>query len=127
MSETSENSTDPQRSTCKATRKDGQRCTAPAVSDGFCIGHCPQATEARREGGRNSSKQARLDAMLPARLRPVLGLLEKGVKEVYDGSLEPKKAHAMASLARSMVTVMEAGVFEERLLKLEQRLEEDKR
>jgi len=112
---------------CKATRKDGQPCTASAVSDGFCIGHCPQAMEARRKGGRNSSKQARLDAMLPARLRPVLGLLEKGVKEVYDGSLEPKKAHAMASLAGALVKVMEAGVFEERLLKLERQMEEKER
>ena len=115
------------RQCCKATRKDGQPCTGPAVVDGFCIGHAPQAREWRRKGGRNSSKQARLDAMLPARLRPVLDLLEKSVKEVYDGSLEPKQAHAMASLAGALVKVMEAGVFEERLLRLEQRLEGDKR
>jgi len=125
MSVSKEKPRDRQR--CKATRKDGQPCTAPAVSDGFCIGHCPQAIEARRKGGRNSSKAARFDAMLPARLRPVLDSLETAMTEVYDGSLEPKRAQAMASLARSMVTVMEAGVFEERLLKLEKRLEEDKR
>ncbi|MFC2000424.1 hypothetical protein ACFLXE_06695 [Chloroflexota bacterium] len=114
---------DKERPVCTATRRDGQPCRARAVVNGLCIGHQPPNPEWRRKGGRNSSKQARLDTMLPARLRPVLGLLEKGVKEVYDGSLEPKKAHAMASLAGAMVKVMEAGTFEERIQRLEERLE----
>jgi len=118
-----ENPSGRQRATCKATRKDGQPCTAPAVMDGFCIGHCPQATEARRKGGRNSSRQARLDAMLPARLRPVLDSLEKAMSEVYSGELDPRQAQAMSSLARAMVVVLEVSSLEERVRRLEERLE----
>lgn len=111
------------RARCKATRKDGQPCRGMAIFDGFCIGHAAQSRAWRAKGGRNCSKQARLDALLPARLRPVVDLLEKALHEVYEGALGPKQASAMASLAGALVKVIEAGSFEERLRALEAKME----
>jgi hypothetical protein len=104
---------------CKAIKKNGEPCTARAVVDGFCVGHSPNAIEARRKGGRNRSNVARLNKMIPTRLKPTLDLIEKAIKEVHEGELQPQKGTAMASLAGAMIKVFETGVLEERLLKLE--------
>ena len=61
--------------------------------------------------------------MLPARLRPVLDSLEKAMSEVYSGELDPRQAQAMSSLARAMVVVLEVSSLEERVRRLEERLE----
>lgn len=106
---------------CVATKKDGTPCRAPARVGDFCVGHAPGAIEARRKGGAHSSKKHRLDAMLPLRLRPVLSLLESSLVQVYKGQLKPSQAQAIAALASATVRVIEAGVFEERLLQLEER------
>ena len=110
-----------QHSVCAAPRKDGERCTARAGPDGFCIGHSPQAQEARRKGGRNKANVARLGRLIPPRLVPVFDLLEKALGEVHTGTLEPRVASAMASLAGAMVRVITAGEMEARLRDLEQR------
>ena len=107
----------PQR--CPAVRKDGQPCTAQPRADGFCIGHSPDAQEARRKGGIGSSRAARAGKLLPARLRPVVTALEDALREVHDGDLDPRVATAMASLAGALVKVYQAGELEERLRDLE--------
>jgi len=112
----------PERQRCRATRKDGAPCRAWAQKDGLCIGHSPGAVEARRRGGRNSSKKARADRLLPLRLRPILETLEKALSEVHAGALEPRQAGAMASLAGAIVKVYETGLLEERLTDLEARI-----
>lgn len=109
---------------CIATKKDGTPCRAPARVGDFCVGHAPGAKEARRKGGQHSSKKHRLDAMLPLRLRPVLELLENALTEVHDGELKPSEATAIAALAGAIVKTIEAGVFEQRLLELEERFSE---
>lgn len=109
-----------ERLRCTAIKKNGQPCQAWAVKDGLCVGHQPNSLEARRKGGFHSSKKARLDAMLPGRLRPILELLEKSIEETHAGRLEAKKAQAIASLAGAVVRVLEAGILEERLLRLEE-------
>lgn len=110
-----------ERLRCSATRKDGQPCRGWAIKDGLCVGHQPNSLEARRKGGFHSSKKHRLDAMLPLRLRPVLELLEKAIDEVHEGSLKPSEATAIAALAGAIVKTIEAGVFEQRLIELEER------
>jgi len=106
---------------CIATKKDGTPCRAPARVGDFCVGHAPGAQEARRKGGAHSSKKHRLDAMLPLRLRPVLDLLETALVQVYKGNLKPSQGQALAALASAVVRTIEAGVFEQRLLELEER------
>lgn len=107
----------PQR--CPAFRKDGDPCTALARADGYCVGHSPQAQEARRKGGYGCSRSARASRLLPARLRPVVTLLENALREVYEGELDPRIVTAMASISGALVRVFTAGELEERLRVLE--------
>jgi hypothetical protein len=109
------------RQRCTATRKDGRPCTALAVSEGLCVGHAPQAQEARRRGGRASARSARLGRLVPPRLLAVYDMLELALGGVYDGEVDPRVATAMASLAGAMVRVLTAGELEERVRRLEGR------
>jgi hypothetical protein len=104
-----------QRLKCTATRRDGSPCRAWAVINGLCIGHQPNAAEARTRGGRNSSRAARAGKLVPSRLRPVLERLDKALGETHEGKLSSKQASAMASLARAIVAVYQADTLQERL------------
>ena len=108
---------------CAARRKDGQACGAVAVTSEYCFAHDPgRATErsaARRRGGRNSSRVVRLRGLIPPRLSPVFDELEATLGGVRDGRLTPQQGQAMASLARAMVAVLQAGELEERVRALE--------
>jgi len=108
-----------QRPICTVTRKDGKPCTAFVSKDGRCVGHQPDSNRARSKGGTNSSKAARLNRLVPTRLRPVFDKLEKAMDEVHSDNLDPKQANAMASLARAMVAVLTAGELEQRVRGLE--------
>lgn len=113
---------------CRGLRKDGQRCTAPALtSSPYCFSHDPELAEkraqARRKGGQHRSNVARLRGLVPPRLVEVYDVLERALREVHDGELEPKAASAMASIARAMVAVVTAGELEERVRSLEAAVE----
>ena len=90
-----------------------------AGSSGFCVGHNPGAQEARRKGGQSTSRAARAQRLLPARLRPVADRLEQALRQVHDGELDPRLATAMASLAGALVRVLTSGEMEERMRALE--------
>ena len=107
---------------CNAVRRDGQPCRSPVVlPSGFCPLHDPERQAAvRSAGGRAKSRGARLDRLVPASLKPTLGLLLTAIEEAYEGSLPPARASAMASLAGAAVRLYQVGVLEERLDKLEQ-------
>ncbi len=109
---------------CAGTRRDGTPCAAAVMGPGaLCYAHDPaRATErdqARRKGGTNSATRARLDRLVPATLRPMIGSLLDALDEVHAGSLDPKQATAMASLAGAIVRAYSVGVLEERVLALE--------
>ena len=106
---------------CVSDRRDGTPCTAQAGASGYCIGHDPGALEARRKGGRAKSRAERAGKLLPARLQPMVSLLEDALGEVHRGELDPRAASAMASLAGALVRAMTAGELEERLRALEDR------
>lgn len=112
------------RQLCKATRKDGHPCHAPAIRDGLCFGHSPalaeKASQARITGGKNRAKSERLRRLVPPRLIPLFDKLENALDEVHDGELEPRIASAMAALAGAMVRVLTSGELEERVRKLEE-------
>ena len=99
---------------CSAITKRGERCQGtPRPSSNFCFAHdpslAPKRKAARVKGGKNSSRVARLEKLMPSRLRPVFDVLEKAMQDVHDGSLDPRRATAMASLAGAMVKVAQAG------------------
>ena len=106
---------------CTSTRRDGAPCTAKAGTTGYCIGHDPGAVEARRKGGHAKSRAERAAKLLPARLQPMVSLLEDALGEVHRGELDPREASAMASLAGVLVRTITAGELEERLRTLEDR------
>lgn len=104
---------------CAGTRKDGSRCTARVMGAGdYCFAHDParaaQRDEARRKGGQGRATRSRLDRLVPATLRPMIG-----------GLLDPKRATAMAALAAAITRAYGIGVLEERVLALEATQEGD--
>ena len=66
-------------------------------------------------------KSVRAAKLLPARLQPMVSLLEDALGEVHRGELDPRAASAMASLAGALVRAITAGELEERLRTLEDR------
>ena len=96
-------------------------CTAQAGASGYCIGHDPGAQEVRRKSGHATSRAETAGKLLPARLQPVVALLENAMGEVHRGELDPRAASAMASLAGALIRAMTAGELEERLRALEDR------
>ncbi len=115
---------------CEGTTKAGQPCRAPASTiraNGFCPAHDPGNVTAWREasarGGRGKATARRLDRLVPATLRPVIGTLLAALDEVHAGALDPKRAAAMAALAGAVGRLYQVGVLEERLAALEQTAE----
>jgi hypothetical protein len=111
---------------CEATCKNGQPCHVSALpGSAYCFAHDPDRAaireEARKRGGHNSGKGARLRRLVPPRLVPVFDILESSLREVHDGGLEPGRANAMGNLARALVAVLTAGELEERLRAVEQK------
>lgn len=109
---------------CAAARRDGRPCTAPVLTgSSYCFAHAPdraaERAAARRKGGQHSAAAVRLRALVPPRLVSVYDQLEAALGEVHAGTLEPRQAQAMASLARAMVAVLTAGELEERVRRLE--------
>jgi hypothetical protein len=108
---------------CQALRKDGQPCRGQAVDGTYCLAHSPsykgKVAEARTRGGRNKSRAARMEKLMPIHLRPVYNLLAKAFVETYQGSLSPQQASALSSIAGTMVRVLTAGEMEARLRDLE--------
>ena len=82
---------------------------------------CPGAQEARRKGGHATSGTERAGELPPARLQPVVSILEGALGEVHRGELDPRAASAMASLAGALVRAITTGELEERLRALEAR------
>jgi len=106
---------------CVSTRQDGAPCTAQAGTFGVLHRHAPGAQESRRKGGHATSGTERAGELLPARLQPVVSILEGALGEVHRGELDPRAASAMASLAGALVRAITAGELEERLRALEAR------
>jgi hypothetical protein len=77
--------------------------------------------EARRKGGHAKSRAERAAKLLPARLQPMVSLLEDALGEVHRGELDLRAASAIASLAGALVRTITAGELEERLRALEDR------
>jgi len=120
-----------ERKRCVSTKKDGTPCQAPAISpSGYCFMHDPNRAsardEARRRGGKNSCRTARLNKLIPSQLRPIYNMLGRAMVECYQGKLDYRKTNALASVARAMVAVLTAGELEERVRDLESKAEAKK-
>jgi hypothetical protein len=116
-------------SLCRATRRDGQPCTMKAGEDDYCFAHSPAVAERRRagnaQGGRNKATPRRLERLIPSSLRPTLETLFTALDEVHDGTLDPRQASAMASLAGAIGRLYETASLEERLEAIEKAHEQN--
>ena len=115
------------QTTCSAVRRDGAPCTAPVLAGGYCFAHDPSLAEkraaARLAGGKGKASTTRAHKRLPADLRSVLGRLLGALDEVHTGTLDPRQATAMSSLAGSIARLYELAESEARLETLEARLQ----
>jgi len=120
LAESAPSPTPPQR--CSAICNNGKPCSSFAVAgDGLCVFHSPSFLEARRRGGFNSSRVARLDKKLSPRLRPILDLVERAIRETHDGTLPASRGSAIAALVGALVKCLEAAEFEVRLEQIEEK------
>jgi len=62
---------------------------------------------------------ARAEKLVPAVLRPVLFTLLQTLQGAKAGTIEPRQATAIGSVARAIVAVYQVGTLEERLQALE--------
>ena len=92
---------------CPAVRSDGHPCESQILTDsGYCYPHDPmRAFEDGYQAAQEARAQLKRDAT--ARLNRIYGRLEKAMRQVERGELDPDTAMAMAQLARTMCAILE--------------------
>ena len=116
---------------CVFRKQDGTICGANAqLGKELCVFHDPDKEEdgrrARRAGGLTRSAPRVLPADTPAvqltSSKDVAGVLVESINQVRRGELDPRIANATGYLAGVLLKALEQGVFEDRLLKIEDSL-----
>ena len=112
---------------CVGIRKDGSPCKGtPLAGRDVCFVHAPELIERRRQGsikgGANRSSRARArkqmaDAVMT--ITDIDGLLCRSLVMVSEGRMEPAIGNAVASLAKTVTGIRQAGELERRLSELE--------
>jgi hypothetical protein len=92
---------------CPAVRGDGRRCESQILTEsGFCYPHDPKrAFEDGYQAAQEARAQLKRDAT--ARLNRIYGRLDKAMRQVERGELDPETAMAMAQLAKTMCEILE--------------------
>lgn len=92
---------------CPAIRGDGRRCESPILtSSGYCYPHDPKrAFEDRYQAAQEARAQLKRDGT--ARLNRIYGRLDKAMRQVERGELDPETAMAMAQIARTMCAILD--------------------
>lgn len=98
---------EPSTARCPAERSDGRRCESQILTDsGFCYPHDPRRTfEDGYQAAQDARAQLRKDAT--GRLNRIYARLDKAMRQVERGELDPEVAMAMAQLARTMCAILE--------------------
>lgn len=118
------------RQQCTAKTKAGLPCRAPAVADGLCLSHHHDpAMRAKMRLGQSRGGAARSNAnrsarMLPDDLKDVGQMLLQAMRDVRDGSLDPKIAGALAALSNSYRAIYETGTLAAKLDSIDERLKQ---
>ncbi len=118
---------------CTATKADGSRCNAQALTGSdLCFTHDPERAQeraaARRRGGHNRrTPKAEDPSGYPTRLRSVAdvqAVLERALADTWAQENSGARTQALVRLAHGALKALEVGDLEERLAALEARLEE---
>jgi hypothetical protein len=108
---------------CHATTRDGRPCTVPPVRGGaYCFAHRPGARQARARGGMNRSAARRAWRLLqgaPPELRELAETVHGALAAVRRGELDPRRAQAIAALARVLLELHQQAALRLRLEELE--------
>ena len=113
---------------CQGTNRTGEPCSAH-VDDGqiWCRWHDPNRAEERtewsRKGGQARSNRARARKQLADAVMTIGDLdafLCASLVKVAAGRMEPNVGSAVATLARTVVTIRSTGELEKRIEALEQ-------
>ena len=92
---------------CPAIRSDGRRCESPILtSSGYCYPHDPKRALADKYQSAQEAR-ARLRRQSTARLNRIYARLDKALRQVERGDLDPETAMAMAQLARTMCAILD--------------------
>ena len=109
---------------CSALNRDGKPCSAQAWRDGLCRWHHPDLAEDRAnwraKGGAERSNARRATKTLPKDLADVRDALLRALVGLEEGHVDPRRASAMAAVARAVCHVQEVGDLERRLAALEE-------
>lgn len=91
---------------CPAIRGDGRRCESPILtSSGYCYPHDPKrAFEDRYQAAQEARAQLKRDAT--GRLNRIYSRLDKAMRQVERGELDPETAMAMAQIANTMCAIL---------------------
>lgn len=114
---------------CKATTQTGEPCKSFAISDrGFCVSHDPAYRGRKHEGSRRGG-EARANVRRAAKQWAAIGreiapddlpaVLRAAIAAVWDGTLEPAQASAIAGLAKASVQLSHDLELEQRIAALE--------
>lgn len=92
---------------CPAIRSDGRRCESPILtSSGYCYPHDPRrAFGDKYQEAQDARNQIKREAT--GRLNRIYGRLDKAMRQVERGELDPETAMAMAQLARTMCAILD--------------------
>ncbi len=93
--------------TCPALRSDGRRCESQILtSSGYCYSHDPRrAFEDKYRAAHEARAQLRQESM--TRLNRIYSRLDKAMRQVERGELDPETAMAMAQIARTMCAIVD--------------------
>lgn len=91
---------------CPAIRSDGRRCESPILtSSGYCYPHDPKrAFEDRYQAALEARAQLKRDAT--ERLNRIYNRLDKAMRQIERGELDPETAAAMAQIATTMCAIL---------------------
>ncbi len=114
---------------CSSSTQNDEPCKAFAISDrGFCVSHDPEYQARKREGSRRGGV-AKANARRAAKQWAAMGeqlatadlpaVLRACMFSVKTGTLEPAQAQAIASLAKTSVSITNEIELEARLSALE--------
>lgn len=97
----------PETAVCPGTTNDGRPCESQILtSSGYCYAHDPKrAFEDKYEAALEAREQLKQDAT--GRLNRIYSRLDKAMRQVERGELDPETAMAMAQLARTMCAILD--------------------
>lgn len=121
-----------QRARCHAMTQAGNPCQSFAITErGFCISHDPEMQDRKMEGSRRGG-EAKANARRVAKQWAAMGdqvsaadlptVLNACMVAVWDGSLTPAQAQAIAALAKSSVSIMTEIEMADRMKAVEEAL-----